>query len=288
MTAPSADGFTRTIGDMLLASDGALLACVVTTDYESFHSALNPIADIATPMSGGQLPALYQGNFWLTGLAMAGNGAVYACDADGTVHDNATGAWRQRPVSPGKALRTIACLADGSVLTGGTGGVVYRSRDGQPFEALSPGLDTWINDFAGSSADSFVVAADGGVLVQWQGGQATRVPLATDATLNAAFLDGDRYLVAGARGLLLRGTGDAWDDITSTDADLFGIARYGREIWLAAGPGGVLRLNGDRLEQVRKTFVAHRIRGGERFVAFAGDNLIFRHDGVAWPGYRFG
>lgn len=288
MAHSSPDGFTRTIGDMLLDPGGAILACVVTTDHESFHSALNPIPDIATPMTGGQLPAAYQGSFWLTGLARFGSGPIYACDAEGNVHDNAAGSWRQRPVSPGKALRAIECLPDGTILTGGTSGEVFRSRDGGVFERLLPEAGSWINAFAGTDAENFVVAADDGVLLQWQGGTGRQIDLATDVTLNAAFWDGGSYLVAGAKGLLLRGSQDAWDELGGSDADLFGIARYGDEIWLAAGPGGVLRLVGDELAQVRKTFVAHRIRGTDRFAAFAGDNLLFRHDGAAWPGYRFG
>ncbi len=288
MPAPSPDGFTRSIGGLLLDPGGAILACIVTTDYESFHSALRPIPDIAVPMSGGEIPAAYQGNFWITGLARAPSGAIYACDADGSVHDNATGPWRVTALSPGQGLRAIACLGDGTVLTGGTSGVVYRSLPDGGFEALEPAPGQWINAFAGKGRDDFVVVADGGTAVRWDGGGASSIDLATDATLHDVLLDGSTYLIAGPNGLLFRGAGEVWEDISRGSDAYFELARYHGKLWAAAGPGGVLDLTDAGAEPVRQTFNAYRIRTAGRFAAFAGDNLVVRHDGEVWSGYKFG
>ncbi|WP_149141264.1 hypothetical protein [Gemmobacter caeruleus] len=276
-----------TVTGLLLHPGGQILVNLTATDGEDFYTMLSEIPDIARPAEGGPAEAAYEGQFWITALAQGPDGAVYACDADGHVHDNASGTWRVTPVAP-DGLRAIACLPDGTVITGGTGGRVYR-LDARGWRAMAPDLGIWINALAGQGAQDFAAAGDEGALWLWRGeGPGRRVDLPTDATFQDLLRDGAGYLVCGDNGALFRGAGEDWADLTATAHDLYEMARYGDEVWLACGEAGVGRLTDNGIEIVRDTFIAHGIRTAGRYAAFAGGPSVIRHDGEIWLRYSYG
>lgn len=282
-------GMTHSVAGLTLDSNGGIVACIVATDQESFHSALRPVPDISVPMTGAEIPAIYQGAFWLTDIARAPSGAFFACDADGSVHDNSTGEWTVTAVSPGAGLRTIAFLDDGTILTGGTSGCVYRRRADGTYEALDPELGSWISSIAGRGRDAFVAVGDGGSVLEWSDGAGRKLELARSGLLHAVIVDGDDYLAVGEKGQLWRRRGDAWKvQRTGAERSYFDVALYGGATWVAAGKHGVAEVNGKQVTPVRETFHPTRVRTEGRFAAFAAGGILARYDGAAWFGYKFG
>ncbi len=192
---------STSVAAVLADDSGAMLVDVVTTDYESFYSALTPVTDVVQTLENEATDELYGGNFWILDLDRRDqDGAIFACDDDGCVHTNASGDWAIEKVSQ-QGLRSIRCLPDGSVFTLGTDGIVYR-RDDEQWVKASESFGVWLTGIDGPSKDSFTICGDTGLLAQFKDGVWNTVEVATDATLNAVLWNGENYLIGGARGLL--------------------------------------------------------------------------------------
>lgn len=276
-----------TAAGVVLQPSGEILVNLSATDGENYYTMLSAIPDIEQPARGEGAEAVYEGEFWITALTQAPGGAIYACDADGNVHDNATGEWRVTSVAP-DGLRAIACLPDGTLITGGTGGLVYR-LDAGGWRAMTPNIGVWINALAGQSAQDFAAAGDKGALWRWRGdGPGQRIELPTDASFRGLLRAGADYLACGENGALFRGAGEDWTDLTVPGHDFYDMACYGAEVWLACGAAGAGRLTDGRIEIVRDTFTAYNICSAGRFAAFAGEGSVIRHDGKAWLRRTYG
>ena len=265
-----------------------MLVDLVTTDYESYWSALTPISDIAQIASNEVSVEIYKEDAWLIDMHRAGNGAIFACDGDGSVHTNVSGGWAIEPVSPGKGLRVIRCLDDGSVFTAGTEGIVYR-RDPEGWVAASDPLGQWITGMAGTDAAHLAVCGDGGLVAVLDPSGWTVVDLPSNATFHCVLVVAEGYLVGGASGALYRGASEGWEDLGGSGFDIHGLARRRGEIWAACGAAGAAQLepNGT-LSIQRSTFAAFCIHASGDYLAFAGNLTAVRYDGAEWKGRRYG
>lgn len=279
---------TQSIGCLLTEPGGAMLIDLVTTDYESFWSVLTPLPDIADTTENAASVEAYKEEAWLTDMHRAPDGALYACDGEGNVHTNVSGSWQIEPVSPGKGLRVIRCLADGAVLAAGTAGIVY-SRQPAGWVAISGPLGQWITGMDGSSGSSLAVCGDAGLVATFDGAGWTVVDLPSNATFHSVLALPGGYLVGGASGALYRSTADGWEDLGGSGFDIHGLARRETEIWAACGSAGVALMEPDgTLNIVKSSFAAFCIHASGRYLALAGNLTAVRFDGADWKGRRYG
>jgi hypothetical protein len=281
------DDLTRSVAAVLTEPGGGILVDLVTTDYESFHSVLTPIPDIASPESNAESEEAYAGPFWLIDIDRAANGALYACDGDGNVHTNRSGVWTVEPVSPGKGLRVVCALPDGTVLTAGTEGVVYR-RGAEAWTAISPSFGQWITGMGGRTGRDLAVCGDNGLVAVLSGDTWTTPMLPTDATLNALIAVGEEFLAGGQNGTLFRGNAEAWADLSGSGHDIHGLAVREGMVWAACGSAGAATLAEDgAIEVVRDTFAAFCVHSAGPHIVFAGNLTVARFDGATWKGRRY-
>ncbi len=280
------DDLGKSVGAILLNENGALLNAVVATDGESFYSVLSPIPDIAAAVFQTDVPGIYSGNFWITAFDRDRNGNLFVADADGRVHTNLTGSWTIENVTLGKGLRTVRCLPDGTILTAGTSGTIFR-REPTGWLPMNEPVSQWINDIDGAGELDFVAVGDAGLVLKRVGTGWDRPEIPTNATLHGVLSLGKDYLVCGAKGAIFRSDGTAWRDLSFGSVDLFGMREYRQEIWIACGTDGAGVLTDDGIEARRQTFAAYSIDTAGQFIAFAGNNIVVRHDGSAWHGFGY-
>lgn len=287
MAESGTDDLSTSVGAVLIERGGAMLVDVVTTDYERFASSLIVLRNIDEQVVGEPSDEIYRGSFWLLDMHRSAAGAIYAGDADGNVHTNASGSWMVEPVTPGLGIRVVRCLPDGSVFAAGAAGTVHR-RDPDGWVPVSENFGQWITGLDGRSATDLVVAGDAGLVAQLSGSNWERIALPTDITFHAVLAFGGDYLVSGASGALFAGSGPNWQDRTSTSSDLHAMSIYESDVWIACGSDGVGRLGADGIENVRHTFAAYVMHAEGSFICFGGNDVVARFDGTNWRGRRYG
>ena len=287
MPQDSSSDLSITVGAIVVEEGGAMSADVVTTDYESFSSSLVILRNIEEQVVDAESEEFYGGSFWLLDLDRSANGSIFAGDADGNVHTNASGEWTVESVSPGFGIRVVRCLPDHTVFAAGSEGIVYvRTPDG--WAAASANFGQWITGLDGRTASDLVIAGDSGLVAQFDGTNWTRIELPTDVTFHAVLSFENEYYVCGASGALFSGSGLVWQDRTSLRSDLHGITNYDGEIWLACGSDGAGRLGPNGLEIVLNTFAAYSVHSAGHYLGFAGNGSVVRFDGTNWHGRRYG
>ncbi len=289
---------SRSIGAVLAEPGGALLVALVTTDQESFWTSLTPLPDISVPATDLPSGEIYSVAAWLTSLDRRADGALFACDADGHVHTNASGAWAVEPVCPGRGLMVVRCLADGSVLAAGTSGVVYR-RGEVGWEALGESLGVWLLGLEGAAAERFVDCGDEGLVATRDEHGWHKTTLEGATSLNAVLATPEGYLVGGRGGALYRGERDRWVAIPGVQgggADaggepihVHGLARGADAIWVACGAAGAGRIDADgALRIVWATFAPTSVHAAGPYAAFGAGRIVARTDGTTWLGRVYG
>lgn len=278
---------SRSIGAVVVDPRGALLVDLVTTDGESFFSALTPLRDIAANVTDEASEELYKGAFWLVDMCRSADGHIYACDADGNVHTNVSGAWVSEPVTPGKGLRVVRVLADGSVFAAGATGTVYRRRaDG--WHAVGGDLGAAITGLDGRTEHDLAICGDAGLVATLSGERWSHATIG-EAPLSCVLAVEGGYLVGGPHGALYRGVDGAWRRLGDSSFDFHGLASYRGETWAACGSAGTARVSSDGgVEVMRSTFAAYSIHAAATYIAFAGNLTAVRFDGTDWKGRRYG
>jgi len=281
------EDISTSIAAVLVDTSGGVLVDLVSTDYESYYSTLTPIPDVEKHVENADSEELYGGEFWLVDLHLCEEtGALFACDADGNVHTNASGTWKIEPVTKA-GLRVIRCFPDGSVFTAGTDGIVYL-RERESWTAISESFGQWITGMDGRSQADLTISGDAGLVAQYIDGEWNIVELPTDITFNAVLALKDEYLVGGCKGTLFHGQGGSWKDLTSGDADIHDLVLYQDQIWIACGTRGVGQLVDGSIEIVRDTFAAFVLHAAGNYLALAGNNIAMRFDGERYKGRRYG
>lgn len=281
------EDISTSIAAVLADPNGGILVNLISTDFESFYSTLTPILDVEDVVENAVSEELYGGEFWLVDLHRCeGTGALFACDSDGNVHTNASGIWKIEPVTDA-GLRVIRCLPDGSVITAGTDGIVYR-REEESWSAISQSFGQWITGMDGRSQNEITISGDAGLVAQYHRKEWHIVDLPTNSTFNTVLALPDAYLVGGSKGTLFRGDGESWVDLTSGSADVHDLAIYKEQIWVACGTAGVGQLMDDSIEIVRDTFAAFIIHAAGNYLALAGNDIAMRFDGERYKGRRYG
>jgi hypothetical protein len=285
---PDSEEYTTSVGAILVDSDGRIDCIVVMSDGESYYSRLTRINDIARPVASEKIEEQYGGNFWLTDMVRTAYGNFFLTDADGKVHTEISGAWATEDVSPGKGLRCIHNSDDGQLYAAGTQGIVFQ-RMPAGWEAISPPLGNWISAIGGPSRTNLLAVGDAGLAWRFDGTTWTEVSFSTNVNLTGIlWAKPDIFTVCGGRGTIFRGNGDEWASISTGADDLFKLAEYDGQTWIACGKVGVGRLVGDGLEIMRSTFAGFRIVASGRFLAAAGNNIVARFDGNEWKGFGYG
>ena len=279
---------SQSIVSIVAEPSGTLIVDLVTTDGESFFSVLTPLRDIAETRANMPSDELYNGAFWLVDVCLSPEGHIYACDAEGNVHTNASGAWQVEPVTPGAGLRVVRVLPDGSVFAAGNAGTVHRrSPDG--WLAVGESLGAGITSLDGRSADDLAICGDAGLVAVLSGDRWTRPDLATKMPLNTVLAQAEGYMVGGAGGALFRSVGGVWNRLGGSSLDFHGLVSYRGEVWSACGSAGAARVAPDgSVEIMRNTFAAFSIHAAEPYIAFAGNQTAVRFDGTEWKGRRYG
>lgn len=269
-----------------LEPDGALYSLPVYTDGEGFNSYVYRNSDVSARTGPDVKTELLDVQVWLTSIWRTADGRLWVTDDDGNVRRYDGAAWTVLPVSR-DALTTVWGLSDTDVYAGGDDGIVYRWTGGA-FAAFSPPLGDTIFSIRGTSASDLYACGAGALLWHFDGRTWTRVTLPTNQRLTGLLtLSETDVLVCGTAGVLFRGAGAAWADVSQPGNDFHAIVRYGEQILLSAGGGGILSFDGAAVAPYKTTFISYRLAVNGMYLASAGDTLAARFDGTAWFGSRY-
>lgn len=283
------EGLSRSANAALVNAEGKLLVNLVSTDGEYFESHLFPVDFDADEDEDDDedTDAIYSCDGWLVGLCGEPGGNLFACDADGNVHHNASGSWLVEPVSPGRGLTAIRILRDGTVLAAGTAGIVFaRGKTG--WTALGTAFDGAITGIDGLSIRDFTICGAAGLIAQRRGDEWIRPKLPTDAQVNCVLATDDGYLAAGVGGALFREREGSWENLSKPGPDIHQLAIRHEEVWAACGSAGAARIAADGgVTIVRDSFAAYDIHAAGDYLGLSGNDIAVRFDGTDWFGRSY-
>ena len=229
---------------------------------------------------------------WFTGLWRSLEGKTYVSDGTGEVHHNADTAaedshlrWTRHKLK--SSLDGIWGLDDHHVFTWGAtldDQFLFYRWDGKSWaEMPSPGFD--VRSVHGLGPRSLWAGGLGGALAHWDGSGWTRVSLPLADDLTSVFAAGaDEIYATTARGSLLEGSRSGWGRVADgpgPGTPLFGVTKWGGELWVAAGPFGLLRRKGrtDELEVVKDKVLANGFDSRKKLVICCFDKICGTEDG---------
>jgi len=234
---------------------------------------------------------------WYTALWRSPSGAVYVSDGDGEVHTNPGLAspdshllWKRHPLQA--SLFGIFGLDDENVWTWGqrraTTGVMFRWNRQQWSEMLAPDFE--VVHVHGKSPDLLFAVGRSGGIAQWDGTAWRRWSCPVSENLNSVWVGSeDEIYATGDAGSLLEGSKHGWAKIAQgpgPGTPLLGVGKWMDQLWVAAGPFGLLRRIGhsDRLESIKDKLRASSFDTRSDLLITADDTIGGTPDGVAFKG----
>lgn len=265
--------------------NGVIFSVVVYTDGEGFNSYVARESDVAGRAAPNVRTDLLDVRVWLTSIWRSETGSLYVTDADGKVRRYNGTDWTVSPVS-GRALTDVWGLSDTDVYTAGDEGVVYH-WDGAVWTAFSPPLGGTIFSIRGTSQKNLYACGANGLLWHYDGAW-TQVELPTNQRLLGLLtLGASDTLVCGAKGVLFRGNGAAWNDVSQPGHNFHGLAFYRGTIYIGAGGEGVFSFDGVAVRNIKNTIQAYALVSNQTYLATAGDTVAARFDSQNWFGSRY-
>jgi hypothetical protein len=229
---------------------------------------------------------------WFTGLWRSPSGAVYVADAEGEVHVNpspnaldSNTTWTVHPfttvIMGVWGLDAAFVYAWGS--TPQTGFHVFQ-WDGRRWQDLpTPGFE--VVALHGAAPDLIYAVGAMGAIAHWNGRAWRRVASPVNEELVSVFVvSGDEQYATGNRGSLLEGSASGWGKIASgpsSDWPLHDVAKWNGELWIAAGPFGLMRRVGisSDLEVVKPNLRATALDARQDLVVTCDDMIAGTGDG---------
>jgi len=238
-----------------------------------------------------------------TGLWRAPGGAVWVSDADGLVHhnqdpwaDDAGARWTTHSNFFHMRASGVWGLDDDNVFVwlDHRGTPVVRCWTGRPNwghlgdmnSGTGPGFGFAIAALHGTAPDHLVAVGTGGRIVRWDGAKWTREECPVEDDLLSVFVvSADEAWATSAGGALLRFDG-RWSVVVTHEKPLVAVAKWRGEVW-TGGEGGLLRRDGDALQQVRAWQPLQIDARGELVVTTAAF-VAGSADGAAFAGVAKG
>lgn len=274
------DDYSVSCDGVAVDEGGVLYSVAVYTDGEGFNSFVSSDSDLGAD-DGNVHTELLEAQIWFTDLWRSEAGNLYVSDADGCIHRFDGSAWSVTQVSK-QVLVSVWGLSDTEIYTAGHEGVVYR-WDGHAWSAISQQLGDVVFTVRGSSGRDLYACGENALFRHFDGTEWAPIELPTNQGLTGLLvLASNDVLVCGAGGVLFRGSGQDWTDLSQSGLDLYAMAQYRGEIYLAAGGDGLFRLEGDEAVNVKDTFMPYTVTANATYLAAAGDTLAVRFDGTTW------
>jgi len=246
-----------------------------------------------TPVDGKTKTSIQYGTSrWLTRIWRSPAGVAYVSDAEGEIHVNpdlrasdSHARWTRHsfpcPIMGLWGLDDQSVYAWGS--TPKVGFHVFR-WDGKVWHDLpSPGFD--VLDVHGAAPDLVYAVGVAGAVARFDGRAWSRLASPVNENLVSVFVaSGDEQYATGHRGSLLEGSASGWGKVAqgpSTDWPLHAAVKWQGELWIAAGPFGLLKRAGttSRLDAVKPKLRATALEGGEALVVTGDDMIAGTRDG---------
>jgi hypothetical protein len=225
---------------------------------------------------------------WYTGLWRSTTGKVYVSYAIGQVLVNPdpeprAASWREDAV-PG-VLAGIWGLDDDCVFTWGVKGganVLYRF-DGRKWNELpAPGE---ILAMHGAARNLVYAVGRDGLVARWDGNHWTKVVTPGRGVLtDVHVVSEDEMYAVGSGGQLLQGSIHGWDEVLNGGGPLFGVAKWKKEVWVAAEERGVMKLAGSELVSMKANIKATSLDARGDLLVSSRDAVAGTADGTAWVG----
>lgn len=237
----------------------------------------------------GSVKSLLIQRGWMTGLWRSSSGKVWVSEAGGHIYFNPSPIPRAEPFQTFTlrgVLTGVWGLHDDYVMTWGM-------RGGEPVVYLFDGRD-WtevdrppgqITAMHGLRPDLVYAVGPRGLVTRWDGTRwSAPLDSGTDTTLSSVFVVSDDQIWACGQGRsLLEGTTYGWRKVLDYDHPLFCVAVAFDQVWVGAGPRGLLKLVDGALETYRPKVKAEQfdVRGdlvicGATAVCWSVDGLKFR------------
>jgi photosystem II stability/assembly factor-like uncharacterized protein len=196
----------------------------------------------------------------LIDVAGCPDGSFAALDAKRKIWLSADGGktWKNEEIDTDESVTTLACGPDNRLWVGGSFTSLFNSADqGANWEATSMDEDAILTSIQFVDEEFAVILGEFGLVIfSFDGGETWEIgpSLPNDFYPQAGlFLDQENGFVVGLNGRILRTTdgGTTWEyEDTGTDTPLYGLTSNGSDTFAVGEGGEMLRLLGDRWEQV--------------------------------------
>jgi hypothetical protein len=227
---------------------------------------------------------MYEVDTWVTSMARAPSGRLFAVDMDGKLHStDLKGHWTVQDLGCSGGLVSLWVASEDELFAAGDSGDRVRIFKGQIEVARDPQNRT-LNGVHGCSPEDVYMVGDEGLILQYRRGQWLEMEPPTNHTMYAVLCLSPREVyVAGMGGMIFRGNGDGWEQLRAPNVSMTDLAWYRGALYVAAGEDGVYRLEAQGLEKVEDSMIYHLSTIGEYLFGLGG-NLVIRFDGSDWWG----
>lgn len=267
-------------------ADGNLVTLVVQSTSDDSYSRVYLVSELrgaGTVPTQTELLAVHD---WLTSIWCQTTEHIIAVSDEGQAHHFNGETWSVREVAK-RALTHVFGLGPAQAFAVGDAGIVFY-WDGKSWQAISPPLGEKLFSIHGTSENDLHVCGNNGGFWRRSGTEWHRIDLRTNARLTSVLvISKDEIWVCGLGGLLFSGSGAAWQEQLLAPYDLHGITHFQGNIYLAGSVGGVYRLDGDNLFNVKNTVISYGLISNGPYMASRGDKIAIRFDGNSWAGVRY-
>lgn len=224
---------------------------------------------------------------WLTGLWRSPSGTVYVAEGShrrGGVHINAS----TSPQRPDWKFHELPCLAmgiwglsDQFVLAWGP----RRDKEAEAFfqwdgrqwqEWASPGEVIAVH---GLAPDFVYAVGREGLIAHWNGAQWRNVPSFTQAALTDVHVVSQDEIYACGDAGILEGSVYGWSELLESPGHVSSVVKHGGQVWLAGEGGGLLTLQGRKLEEAEPSLKATALEARGALLVTTPNALADSEDG---------
>jgi hypothetical protein len=224
---------------------------------------------------------------WFTGLWYSPTNTLFFSEISDTVF-----VWPNFPDGavashklPG-TLMGVWGLHDSYVIAWGdrrqaTDSVMYRWDGVRWSEMPAPSVNCVIS-LHGIREDLIYAVGINGYLARWDGQRWQEVPSGTSSVLSSVHVVSDDEMYAcGPGGKLLQGSVHGWTELLS-GPEMFSVAKWHGEVWIAAKAAGLMKLVNDKLVSVKPNVDALMLDAREDLVISTKTRFVVTSDGAAF------
>jgi hypothetical protein len=226
----------------------------------------------------------------MSGVWRSPTGTIFAGSLAGMVYE-ITGGEDGRPHDIKKHPLQSTCagiwgLNDDLVFAWGEYDVhnrMYLRQGGTWREIPSPGF---VNGMHGIRHDLIIAVGANGLVARWDAGRWLPYPTPEPAMLSSVWVASeDEMYATGPRGHMLRGSIHGWADYLLAPWPLYGVAKYGADVFVAAGrEGGLRKLDTGLLVAHRPKVRAERLDARQSLLVSTPTAILATNDGEEFNG----